>query len=669
MNSARSWKIFLGSLIATLIFHQYHFSRRVHSFYFQELLDIDDAPSNLRTSEDTMVYETGFVDLLSTEFKDMNFTTIGERWRGGVRLQLIKDERNRMIGLDRTSKQAKFVHDNFQRLQKRLDDIDIAEIDEPSNWHKVTPEGYHEILRNAKSSMDEMVDKVDLDCVLWLLPQSKLSALQVEQDDLDPTKINKNPDSGPMIRFQCGSESQASTTLQEEPCASANLCLVKSDPMAWESYYQVGKNSSNYNHADLWRQFANRRDDSTSEQSSKSAILTMVDTVKYLRGGKSTTSKTNGESYFIWECFLNKASYAFRTNRDFYIWVGGFEGDKVDATNVNDKANTPILHQRNTEVVSRTFGASCKPEFENKNVVHYYKPIAFGALFRKLRSQRAEGDDHKIWFVDADIFFNKEAFPNNEKLGKDPISLDDYFGISPQASLLGSQNPSGSTDNILINGGLLGLRGSAVEPDDPFDDWVLNLSALWWYCRCGERDQIALWLLLFATWSVESSSTDQKFAYPGVVFENYLFSWFGVFPQAQTQLRQLQKSWIQETAGNTNSSFSTVPTDASLFDGGEGFSVFSDSYLGGVYTYPLELPHVLLLPLDPFSLPSSLKEKTELRSDHMVSNFPLAIIRKNQAEKKALLSHTKDKMDVCYSFSCWPFLIRERPKQQKNTKR
>ena len=672
--STRFWKFFLVPVLVTLLLRQFQLSRQVDSFY-SEPLEFDYGPPPIVGTPKRRANTTGFVDPLSTVY-DFNFTTIGERWREGVRMELMKEERKRMHNINPKSKKAADIRMNFQRLNKRLDDVETSEIDDPSQWHKVSPEGYKETLVKARSSMDEMVDKVYMDCVMWLLPHPSITAMEFEIDDRDITKLKKNPKTGPLIRFQCGGENQADGVLQDKPCRSANLCLVKSDPLAWASYYSnpskihntshINRSrntvSSHYNHTNLQRQFATPKD--VSNGPSKSAILTMVDTVHYLRSGKVIGRKIYGKSYFIWECFLNKASYAIRTNRDFYIWIGGFEGDAGDADS-NSTTNS-VLHQRNTEILWRTFGANCKPEIEDKNVVHYYKPIAFGALFRKLRSQRTGGDDQKVWFVDADIFFNGVAFPGRVESGHPPLSLDDYFDISPQASLLGSQNPSGFDNNILINGGLLGLKGSSIEPSDPLDDWVNNLSALWWYCRCGERDQIALWLLLFATWSAESS-TNREFAYPGLVFENYLFSWYGVFPLAQTMLPQLQKSWINETQGSgsltSKSTWSMTPTNARLFDGGKGFTTFSDYFLGGAYTYPLELPHVLLLPLDSFALPPNSKDKKGFDPKHFSPtrfDFFVSIIRKNQ-NKKSLLTHTKNVRDVCYKFKCWPYLIREDP--------
>jgi len=553
------------------------------------------------------------------------------------------------------------VKSNFERLFNRLETINPKDIDDKRYWHGVTPQNYDETLDAARSSMDEIIEMVDTDCTLWLEPPTEKTAFEIERSDHHRKKSSKDR---PSLKFQCGNN----LMLQDKPCSNANLCLVRSAERQWIQWYRKEASSSSYDHTDLQMKLSPRVYANDKKSSApKSAILTMVDSVKYLISGKYTGKKKHGKSYYIWECFLNKAAYALRTNREFYIWIGGLEEETSSDATTNSTTTKlsgsppiPILHQRNTRTISRTFGAKCNPEIPHKNVVHYYKPIAFGALFRKLREkqqpQNGLPQQHQnvtAWFVDADIFFNHEAFPQvagynssiiNDDDGSPPssLSIDDYFEISPQAAMLGSQNPSDKDDNILMNGGLIGLRGSATNPGNLLDDWVMNLSALWWYCRCGERDQIALWLLLFATWSAASPESS-KFRYPGVIFENYLFSWHAVIPHARESLPLLQTSW-----GDNKDLWSTAPANPNKpLDGGKSFVE------RGTYTAPLELPHVLLLPLDPFVVNAT--------SNHR-SHFDLGIARKNQHEKKALLSHTKNVLDVCYDFKCWPYLIRKDPR-------
>ena len=577
---------------------------------------------------------------------------MGDRWIAGVKEMLLQEESNRKSHLKPgkgRKKRRNEIKKSFKRVRKRFDNVTAGDVDDPARWHAVSREDYNTTLKQARASMDEMIAKVNTDCVLWLVPPDTMTALEVEANDRDRSNWMKDAGSRPLLRFQCGDGDEKDDRWQDDPCGSANLCLVRSDPLVWKAYYadaHYGK--SHYNHTDLRRRFEHPLPREEPGGPRKSAILTMVDSVKYLRNAQRTGKKRRPMSYYIWECFLNKASYALRTNRELYIWIGSFEGD--DATR-------SVLHHRNNEVVSKTFGADCKPTSSDKNVVHYYKPIAFGALFRKLRAeQHGTEEEHRVWFVDADIFFNAEAFSSDDDKN---LSLDDYFGISPQASLLGSQNPSGKENNILINGGLLGMKASATAPADPFDDWILNLSALWWYCRCGERDQIALWLLLYATWSAESyGSPGGGLAYPRIVFENYIYAWVAVPLHSRVFLPRLREAWSTAAASSSSSGWSTVPTTTHdgkpLFDGGDGF--LRNEHGGGVYTYPLELPHVLLLPLDPFAVNATTGPFTAASADAGFST--LGLVLKDQPEKRALLTHAKNRDHVCYDFCCWPYLIR-----------
>ena len=581
---------------------------------------------------------------------------LGTRWKNLVRKKL-KQREQELRHSSRGPRRERIV-ENFQRLRSRLEEISPDDqIDDPSKWHTVTPDSYQETVNKARASLDEMVSKVNTDCVLWLEPPSFTTVARINKNGSHP---------GPELKFECTVDASSKTeehvlVLQDKPCDSANLCLVKTDLGLWEDYYSEGgiRNSQ--------RNFSEIKQQQSNSDTTASSLLTMVDSIEYLRNGQQGTNKKG--QHYIWRCFLNKASYAMRTNRNFYIWIGALDNDQK-------------LHHRETETVARTFGTNCNPESVNENTIHYYKPIAFGALFSLLdkynnnNKQQKEGlgEERRVWFVDADIFFNGEAFLGSHD-DDDILSLDDYFDISPQASLLGSQNPSGKDENILINGGLLGLRSKSSKSNE--SDWILDFSALWWYCRCGERDQIALWLLLFATWSAESTSSDTTttidnrsslFSYPGVIFESYLFAWYGVIPHARRFLPQLQQSWMNYSAAaaaattptassSTSSSWRTAPTNATLFDGGHGFL---KSSLGGAFTYPLELPHVLLLPLDPFVLPPS-QSSTPTHHHRRRNDFYLGIVKKNQREKKSLLTHSKNMYNMCYNSKCWPFSIPEGP--------
>ena len=717
----------------------------------------------------------------------VNTNKYGERWKVLVRKKLIEQELSRRRQIKKkngsssssgsastkstmmkkkkqeTIQQLKL---NFKRLHQRLHQINVTkDIDTVSNWHTVTPTLYQTLQRQAKQQIKAIVSSSSYstsDCILWLQPPSLtvLTAITVERDDLNHSILPKDKirHAGPVIKFQCGSASDSSNRLQDEPCnmSGGNLCIVQTNLVLWNEYYHNDDNAkdstpyedeerSRYNYAQLYESILMTGERRRNNNNNKSVLLSLVDTIDYL--------KNNGHRY-IWESFLNKASYALRTGHALYLWIGTFSddadninninnddnvnvnstsssNDRTDINNDNDNnttINNNILHRREIETVSKSFGTRCAPEMEHTNTINYYKPIAFYALFQHLEqlpssslSSTSDNDDddddddniindeHRIWFLDADMYFNEEAFPsiiadtvaaaniNNTNSNSDNEalqSLDDYFDLSSTASLFGSQNPSGKNKNILLNGGLLGMRrrlsssqqqhssSSSIDDDDD-DDWILDFAALWWYCRCGERDQIALWLLLFATWSYESCKNNKNnitattatgttftpytntttsihtttttassiFSYPSVIFESYWSAWYGVMPHVRSVLIP---TFIRQQRLSSSSSFNG------------GMEFMKSSHGDRRFTYPLELPHVLILPLDPFDVSADHRQQHGVDGDvrergGITTNFTIGIVKKDQSDKKALLSHFKDMYNTCYNFKCYPYLIRSEP--------
>ncbi|OEU14370.1 hypothetical protein FRACYDRAFT_240911 [Fragilariopsis cylindrus CCMP1102] len=710
---------------------------------------------------------------------------LGNRWKKSVKAKLKEQEKVRSRGKNQDEKID--IQSNFKRLQNRLNVINTTiEIDNPNNWHTVTSKSYEKIRFKAHQSIKNdlrLSNKIHTDCILWLVPPSIsasssssstdkntniIRAFQDENDGKDRDNYNQRKDQttrkkgndnvGPQIKFQCDLNNTSEVlVLQDEPCSSsANLCRVETNMLLWNDYYENSMNmninmnnntnSSNSSSSSTYFNYTKIKESiimmpppssinssssssssssksttfQSSSKKSKSTLLTMVDTIQYLKYGHQ----------YIWECFLNKASYSLRTKQTFYIWIGTLEKSEsksessvVEENNNNRKMSSSttntteeesrststksnnILHQRNSDTIYKNFGTKCNPESMTTNTINYYKPIAFITLFQKLLSldnnnknnnnEEQEQEEQRVWFVDADIFFNEEAYPtttpNNNNNNNNPNnttttdysdsdllplpllqSLDDYFDLSTTAILFGAQNPSGKSENIVLNGGLLGLRlfkhahthnattarsssrsskTEAVENENENEikEWnVFDFASLWWYCRCGERDQIALWLVLFATWSAESShssstisassssssahttttSTNNNnnndsvvssiqqeqlaFSYPGVIFENYLFSWYGVIPHIHQYLQQKLKN-------NNNNNNRVQPVQQqhqhqqkvqqqhqvvnNQFNGGLEF--LNSKYGNAIFTYPLELPHLLVLPLDPFQVRSS----------------------------------------------------------------
>jgi hypothetical protein len=249
---------------------------------------------------------------------------------------------------------------------------------------------------------------------------------------VSPTSLDEIPSNHrTLVHFECKKQ------MKNEPCtANANLCLVV---------------------------LANSKDGNYQFSASKTALLMLVDSMDYL------LSKND----FAWKSFLNKAAYAYQSKRPFFMWIG----------HLGDEKN--VLHGRENEAVYDAFGAACDPDFRPKqNSLHYYKSIAIAALFRK---QTLVPSFPTAFFLDADISFSDEAFLRmprsfkNESYNSDTFGPEDYFEISPQASLWGSQNTNGY---IVMNGGLLGLRNTT---------WTHDFSALWWFTRCGHKDQRGEW--------------------------------------------------------------------------------------------------------------------------------------------------------------------------------
>lgn len=197
----------------------------------------------------------------------------------------------------------------------------------------------------------------------------------------------------------------------------------------------------------------------------------MVDSVEYM---------TNGN---ILEATMNKASYALRSNRDFYIWIGD-----IDETELN---------RREVESVGAALGAKCATK-ELGNSIHFYKPIAFLVLMNILSNNKSS-----FFFMDADSEFTITAFERLDNEDNDGIGPETYFELSPQASLVATQNVKGK---MLMNSGLMLVRSTR---------WAKEISAMWWFARCGHKDQLTLWLVLYASFSalttdLEPGSTKEK---------------------------------------------------------------------------------------------------------------------------------------------------------------
>lgn len=284
----------------------------------------------------------------------------------------------------------------------------------------------------------------------------------------------------------------------------------------------------------------------------------MVNTVEYLTSEDS------------WDSFLNKVTYSEKSGRALFVWIGDLDSE--------------ILNARETSLVEKYLGATCDTTNEFKglaefhgNTMNYYKSVAFLVFFWK-QTKIVGRETNTVLYIDSDAWFSDEAFAKIDSLGP-----EDYFQLSPHASLFGNQNKVGGK-KIVMNGGLLGMRNTT---------WVHNWSALWWFTRCGRRDQRGLWLTLFADWSASTErklanskedETKYHFGYDPAIFTSYREARKFALGQLRRNVKGIQQTYFDDP---------TYTLPHTLYDGGN----FSNSSL---VMAPLELPNVMILPTGAF---------------------------------------------------------------------
>ena len=222
---------------------------------------------------------------------------------------------------------------------------------------------YASIVKKAQIEVRLVVDTVFTECELYILPPP-------------PNNVTHNTKK-PHLRFRCSSSENGneSNDLEETPCRAANLCRVVVDPKAWD--IQPNEEDS----------------DEKAGNNNKTALLMMVDGMDYL---------TRPE---IWQATLNKASYAHRSGRELFLWIGNIDQSE--------------LHKRNTETLGPAFGFRCIEKTLN-NTIHYFKPLALMALLETFPST------HSVLFLDADTAFCKRSFDHLDEFGPET-----YLEISP----------------------------------------------------------------------------------------------------------------------------------------------------------------------------------------------------------------------------------------------
>lgn len=347
-------------------------------------------------------------------------------------------------------------HDNSAGGASQEEGNSKVSSDDPSTWTRVKVPDYANLVQKAQAAIRPLVEEVYKECELVLLPPPNKEATESKSSSF------------PHIQFRCyqnGNSNQQTAHLQDAPCSDVNLCRVVFDDLLWNFTRDPPP---------AWFQQDNSNNHHRQDDRNKTVLLAMMDSTTYL------------QTDWVMAAFLNKVSYAYMTNRDFYLFVG-------------NPTNQEELNRRNVDTVASAFGECfCRNNDDSDattytNSMHYYKPIAFEALFGRV------GKDivHNILYLDADVWFNLEAF-ERISIGTHqhdgavdhagdvadtidqppPIALEDYFALVPNSSMMGSQNPSAKVKNILMNGGLMFLRRS---------EFSHTFSYLWWYLRCGNE--------------------------------------------------------------------------------------------------------------------------------------------------------------------------------------
>ena len=87
------------------------------------------------------------------------------------------------------------------------------------------------------------------------------------------------------------------------------------------------------------------------------------------------------------------------------------------------------------------------------------------------------------------------------------------------------------------------------------------------------------------------------------------------------------------------------PQQTHIFNGGSGFFGRSPKERSDLYSSPLELPNVLVLPLHSFVLQAEESERKDV--------YPLLVSK--LGDDGALLIHNKFRYNTCANQQCWPF--------------
>jgi hypothetical protein len=132
----------------------------------------------------------------------------------------------------------------------------------------------------------------------------------------------------------------------------------------------------------------------------------------------------------------------------------------------------------------------------------------------------------------------------------------------------------------------------------------------------------------------------------GVLFLSYDIGFGEALPHLRKNFRQLQKTWklivddrINSPKHNSGLEVPT-PTNSSNFDGGKWNQRLK---------YPLELPHVLLLPLTSY--------EHSRPSDGRLLDLPGFKTDVVDRKRQSFVIHSKKSEGACTNNKCWPFVV------------
>mmetsp|Transcript_23359 Transcript_23359/g.36441 ORF Transcript_23359/g.36441 Transcript_23359/m.36441 type:complete len:434 (-) Transcript_23359:77-1378(-) len=192
----------------------------------------------------------------------------------------------------------------------------------------------------------------------------------------------------------------------------------------------------------------------------KPAIVTLADKLSYLHTREA------------WYGFINKAYYAYKNDRSYYIWIGKLPKE-TRPTYQSDRDVVPIRWFR------------CGEKRGPLDGVHALKLLAILTIFEMPNPPTT------VLYLDADMFvpFGSEYKPflTIEKNFQDPavFMVGNLGGNDRRARLK------------LMNAGYVGAKNC---------DDAKRFLTLWWMSQCGLHDQLPLYLSMMAYYSSVSNN-------------------------------------------------------------------------------------------------------------------------------------------------------------------